>query len=403
MTSIKVKFRSSSVADKEGMLYFQVIHERVVKQFASGYNLYRDEWDNRTSQVRVLSPDENRRRYLSDIKRKLQRDIARLKCIVGGFERRDSLYTSDMVVSVFQNQNGENYLFGFMRDLIFRAGQLGKESSRENYETTLRSFMKFRRGEDLLLDEINSDLMVDYEVWLRQNGVSMNTSSFYMRNLRSVYNKAVEKKLVFQMNPFRHVYTGIDKTVKRAVSLKTIRQLCELDFSHNPKLEYVRDLFMFSFYTRGMAFVDMAYLRKSDLKQGILTYRRRKTGQLLCIRWEECMQKIIHKYEIKESIYLLPIIKDEEMERKQYKNASHLVNLRLKKIGEMLGLSIHLTMYVARHAWASIAKSKNIPISVISEGMGHDSEMTTRIYLASLDTAVIDKANNLIIKSVFKE
>ena len=308
-----------------------------------------------------------------------------------------------MVVSVFQNQNGENYLFGFMRDLIFRAGQLGKESSRENYETTLRSFMKFRRGEDLLLDEINSDLMVDYEVWLRQNGVSMNTSSFYMRNLRSVYNKAVEKKLVFQMNPFRHVYTGIDKTVKRAVSLKTIRQLCELDFSRNPKLEYVRDLFMFSFYTRGMAFVDMAYLRKSDLKQGILTYRRRKTGQLLCIRWEECMQKIIHKYEIKESIYLLPIIKDEEMERKQYKNASHLVNLRLKKIGEMLGLSIPLTMYVARHAWASIAKSKNIPISVISEGMGHDSEMTTRIYLASLDTAVIDKANNLIIKSVFKE
>ena len=205
------------------------------------------------------------------------------------------------------------------------------------------------------------------------------------------------------MNPFRHVYTGIDKTVKRAVSLKTIRQLCELDFSRNPKLEYVRDLFMFSFYTRGMTFVDMAYLRKSDLKQGILTYRRRKTGQLLCIRWEECMQKIIHKYEIKESIYLLPIIKDEEMERKQYKNASHLVNLRLKKIGEMLGLSIPLTMYVARHAWASIAKSKNIPISVISEGMGHDSEMTTRIYLASLDTAVIDKANNLIIKSVFKE
>ena len=202
----------------------------------------------------------------------------------------------------------------------------------ENYETTLRSFMKFRRGEDLLLDEINSDLMVDYEVWLRQNGVSMNTSSFYMRNLRSVYNKAVEKKLVFQMNPFRHVYTGIDKTVKRAVSLKTIRQLFELDFSRNPKLEYVRDLFMFSFYTRGMAFVDMAYLRKSDLKQGILTYRRRKTGQLLCIRWEECMQKIVHKYEIKESIYLLPIIKDEEMERKQYKNASHLVNLRLKSI-----------------------------------------------------------------------
>ena len=71
-------------------------------------------------------------------------------------------------------------------------------------------------------------------------------------------------------------------------------------------------------------------------------------------------------------------------------------NKLLKEIAKMVGLSIPLTLYVARHSWASIAKSKNIPISVISEGMGHDSEMTTQIYLASLDTAVVDKANSMI-------
>lgn len=59
-----------------------------------------------------------------------------------------------------------------------------------------------------------------------------------------------------------------------------------------------------------------------------------------------------------------------------------------------------LTMHCARHCWASIAKSKNIPLSVISEGMGHDSEETTRIYLASLDTNVVDKANSLILKDL---
>ena len=86
--------------------------------------------------------------------------------------------------------------------------------------------------------------------------------------------------------------------------------------------------------------------------------------------------------------------------RNQYKNAAHLVNDKLKKIGRQLGLAIPLTSYVARHAWASIAKSKNIPISTISEAMGHDSENTTRIYLASLDTSVVDKANSLILKSL---
>lgn len=56
--------------------------------------------------------------------------------------------------------------------------------------------------------------------------------------------------------------------------------------------------------------------------------------------------------------------------------------------------------YISRHAWASIAKSKNIPVSTISEAMGHDSETTTHIYLASLDTSVVDKANSLILKSL---
>ena len=96
-----------------------------------------------------------------------------------------------------------------------------------------------------------------------------------------------------------------------------------------------------------------------------------------------------------------PLGRDPEADgRKQYKKTAHLVNQKLKKLGMRLGLSIPLTTYVARHAWASIAKSKNISLSVISEAMGHDSENTTRIYLASLDTSLVDKANSLILKSL---
>lgn len=151
-----------------------------------------------------------------------------------------------------------------------------------------------------------------------------------------------------------------------------------------------------------MSFVDMAYLRKKDLNNGILSYRRRKTGQQLFIKWEKCMQEIADKYNTEYSTYLLPVISPESgvEERKQYINTAHNVNRALKVIGKRLEIPIPLTMYVARHAWASIARSKNVPLSVISEGMGHDSEATTRIYLASLDTAAVDKANCLILKSL---
>lgn len=209
------------------------------------------------------------------------------------------------------------------------------------------------------------------------------------------------KELTQQQYPFKYVYTGIDKTVKRAVSLKTIRQIQNLDLSTNPLMDYARDIFMFSFYTRGMSFIDMAYLKKKDLQNGVLSYRRHKTDQQLFIKWEKPMQKIVDKYNTIESPYLLPIIKNNGKDpRREYKNASHLINRKLKVIGQMLEIPVTLTTYVARHAWANIAKSKNISISVISEAMGHDSENTTRIYLASLDASIVDKANSIILKSL---
>ena len=129
-------------------------------------------------------------------------------------------------------------------------------------------------------------------------------------------------------------------------------------------------------------------------------FRRRKTGQQLTVKWEKCMEDIIAKYgENTATRYLLPIITNPcSDERTQYRNAICRINVALKEVAGLAGLNIPLTMHVARHCWASVAKSKNIPLSVISEGMGHDSEETTRIYLASLDTSVVDKANSLILK-----
>lgn len=402
MATFQIKFRPSSINTKEGTLFYQVIHRRVSKQIRVGYKLFPDEWENLFSNHPVYK-NEKRKTYLTDLKTQIEADTHKLERIITELEQREGEYTSDEVVQLFRfrstvNRNG---FFAFTWNLIDQLNQIGRFRTAETYTTTLNSLMRFRENREILLESLNANLMMAYESYLKSTGLCPNSTSYYLRNLRAIYNRAVVAELTEQRFPFRYVYTGIEKTVKRAVPLNVIRKIKELDLDSYPAMDYARDMFMFSFYTRGMSFIDMAYLKKTDLTRGILSYRRKKTGQRLNIKWEKVMQGIIDKYDTSGSPYLLPVIKDlESDDRKQYKTVAHAINKNLKIVGERLGIAIPLTMYVARHAWASIAWSKNISLSVISEAMGHDSESTTRIYLASLDSATIDKANHLILNSI---
>lgn len=402
MATVKTKIRVSSVETKEGTLFYQVIHNRIARQINTRYKLYPSEWNNTRSEIVLPSDvDESRRNYLLQLKRTLIEDTKRLKNIISKLDQSGSIYITDKVVELYYTSSEGGGFIAFTQTQIKQLKQIGKRRTSETYTTALNSFVRFRGENDVSLEEFDSNLMVEYETYLKSIGICPNTTSFYMRSLRAIYNRAVEKELTLQRYPFKHVYTGIDKTIKRAIPLKTIRQIRDLDLTLNPMLDLARDIFMFSFYTRGMSLIDMAYLKKRDLHNGILSYRRQKTNQQLFIKWEKPMQEIVDKYDTSATPYLLPIIRDVEMDvRRAYKNAAHLINTKLKKLGEQLEIPIALTSYVARHTWASIAKSKNIPISTISEAMGHDSENTTRIYLASLDTSIVDKANNLIIKSL---
>lgn len=398
MASVKVKFRPSTQEGKEGTIYYQIIHKRVIRQVKTDYRILADEWDEKNGAVIIAT--DNRSPILHSVRERIKRDIKQLDTIISRLQGSCHEFTANDIVEIFHESVNEQSFSQFMENNIAQLKRLNRERTAETYTATLNSFMRFRKNNDILLDEISSDLMMEYEAYLKAQGVTMNTVSFYMRILRAAYNRTVEKGLTEQRNPFRHVYTGIDKTVKRAIPLKSIKRIKELDLSMKPSLDFARDMFLFSFYTRGMSFIDMAYLRKKDLQNGILSYRRRKTGQQLFIRWEKCMQEIIDKYPETGTDYLLPIIKTSGNERQQYRNAQRLVNNKLKEISAMTGLQTNLTMYVSRHSWASAAKSKNIPISIISEGMGHDSEATTQIYLASLDSSLIDKANGMILKNL---
>ena len=400
MASIKVKFRPSTVADHEGTIYYQIIQERKVRQIPTNYKVYPAEWDERRSMIKTTLGSE-RKSFILSIRERIRWDIERLTKIDRKLDANGLVYTADDIIDEFSRYAHEYSLFNYMESIIAKLKHNGKIRTSETYKSTLNSFKKFREDEDIMLDCITSETMEGYEAWHRNRGVAPNTISFYTRVLRAVYNRAVEDDIVENRNPFRHVYTGVDKTVKRALPLTVIKKIKALDMSLNPALDYARDMFLMSFYLRGMSFIDMAFLKKSDRKSGYITYRRRKTGQQLIIEWTKEMQMILDKYPENKSDYLLPVIRISGVnELCTYRNTGYNINHNLKRIAAMVGVTIPLTLYVARHSWASAAKAKGIPLSVISEGMGHDSEATTQIYLASLDTSVVDKANSIILKSL---
>ena len=399
MVSIKLKFRASLKAGKEGSLYYQVIYNRMVRQISTPHKIFPEEWNPDIEDL-IIKPPSPRLNYLESINRTIRCDMERVHHIVRGWVDDGKSFTIDEIVEAYHEQTSGNTLFAYMERMIAMYWKQGQYRTSETYSTTLNSFKRFRADVDVGLEDIDSGLMETYESYLKQNDLSPNTISFYLKHLRAVYNRAVDDELIMDRKPFKRVSTAIEKTPKRAISLRNIKRLKALDCSQNPSRKFARDMFLFSFYTRGMSFVDIAYLQKKNLKGDVLFYRRKKTNQQLMIHWEGCMQEILKSYGADTSSpYLFSIIKEPSNNpRKQYQNALFLINRHLKDIGKGLGLHQPLTMYCARHSWASIARDEGIPLSVISEGMGHDSEKTTQIYLASLKTEVIDKANRKILK-----
>lgn len=399
MTRIEVLLRPSRHNVAERAVCYRVSRDGKAHLLKTNYIVMDEEWDEETNSVFVVPGA--RSSYLLQVQHAVQKDVVRLEDIVARLDERVQGYSAMDVAKLFVKQAKSNMFCPFMREVIGKLRRMGKVRTAETYEAALRSFMAFRKHRDVALDMMDSDMMQMYEAYLKKRGVTKNTSSFYMRIMRAVYNRAVERQITSQRMPFRHVYTGVDKTLKRAVGMKEVRRLKALELNKRPALAFARDMFLFSFYTRGMAFVDMAFLKKDALRNGFLTYNRRKTGQQITIKWERCMQEIVERWGKVDSRYMLSIIRWDIMdERRQYKNAQGAVNANLKKVGAMAGMKMPLTMYVARHSWASIARNRNVPLAVISEGMGHDSESTTRIYLASLDNSAIDRANAMILRMV---
>jgi len=241
--------------------------------------------------------------------------------------------------------------------------------------------------------------------YLRQAGSQPNTILFYTRILKAVFNKAQREELpgTAARFPFKNLSISHAKPRKRAVSEETIQELANLDLQDNLHLELSRDIFLFSFYSCGIPFVDIALLKINNIQGQYLLYNRAKTGQPLQDRLFEPQQAIIDKYK-NTSPYLFPIIKAKDVPiYKQYQSGLRKHNRHLKELSQLLNLPTVLTSYVSRHSWASIAKWSGVPLTIISEGLGHSNEKTTYAYLASLKQSTLDEANEKLLMRISPE
>lgn len=404
MATVKVKFRASSVPGKEGTLYYHLIHQRNLRWISTDYHVFPEEWNDKKSTI-IVSNRTDRQAHLQLIQSKIDWEMKQVQRIIHDKKVDGVPYSIDDIAKEIQQLPPSQSVFAFFQQQIAKKEQMQCVGTKNNYTSAANRFIEFRNYEDLAFSQMTSEMMEMYQAWLRNRGISQNSVSFYLRTLRTLYNKAVESGQAPPTDIFTHVQTVNVRTAKRAITVKDIRNIEKLELPRESSLDKARDLFLLSFYLRGMAFVDMAFLKKSDLKCGLISYNRRKTHQNLNIEWMKPMQAIIDKYaeQIKDSPYLLPILTGKETAPyTAYRKVEYNTNYNLKKIGQIIGLKIPLTTYVARHTWASIALHMNIPIAAISEGMGHNSYKTTQIYLQSLDVATINEANEKIIRKIFK-
>jgi len=425
MTSIQFHLRPSSRGKEyEGSLFIRAIHRRKALSITTPLHLFPSEWNKEHRKVIYHPEGVSRFLYLSEVEKMMVVEKELLFSIISSLEEQGEFSVTD-IVRLYRLRKSGVPMLPFVEKLADHLTTNGQFRTARAYRTTSRSLTHFAGKNNFTLTDIRPSLLKEFEEDMVEKGKSMNTVSFYMRNLRAIYNRAIHDSLVEspKKNPFEGVYTGVEQTKKRALSREDMallsRDLLSIKTKKAPKnpeaLSAAQRFFLFSFHARGMSFVDVAFLKKSDIRNNILTYRRRKTGQQLEMAVSVEMRRIIDSFrdKTKDSPYIFPIIKTPGInEYRQYESGLKRQNLLLKKLSSHFGLgrspiqlstlNFQLTTHMSRHTWASLAKELNFPLAVISEGLGHTSEKTTSIYLSSFDRTVLDSMNRKISRAVKK-
>ena len=286
------------------------------------------------------------------------------------------------------------------------------------YTAAMNSFVRFSREKGLSMkakEVFTPGRLKEYEYWLRGRDAEWNTVSTYLRTLKAVYNRMVGDKLLpYDRKTFSDVYTKVESQTKRSLSAEQMGILLHADFESLPKeVQVALAYFLLMFLFHGMPFIDLAYLRKRDLKGDTISYCRHKTGRQITVRVPPEAKALLDRFahSATGSIYLLPILEgeregggknDSEKLYHCYGKALGRFNRLLGKMAKLLLGNVGVSSYTARHSWATLAFHAGIPIGIISKALGHSSIKVTETYLKPFENERIDVANNELIGAIPK-
>lgn len=296
----------------------------------------------------------------------------------------------------------------FMTKVISELKEEERYATAHIHQSALNAFTDFCKSKNIFFNQVNRVTLKKFESHLRNKQLSWNTVSTYMRALRSDYNKAVDQNLAQDNSRlFRHVFTGVKNNVKRALEPEEMNKLL---YGTPPKalpqeLEQCRAWANLTFQLRGMPFVDLAHLHKSDLQGNTLSYLRCKTGSEIVVDIPPSAIELINKYQTTDpdSPYLLPILSGKvtgEKKYTEYQLVLRNMNYNLMRLATKCGVTAKVSSYTTRHTWATLAKYCNFSEQLICDAMGHSSVKVTETYLKSFKGEEISKANMTIISYV---
>lgn len=380
-------------------IVLQILHKRKKKIIYTGCRIMECDFDVEKQKVSLSAESILSEREAQKINHVIRKKRKELCAKIDSYEAQGIDYTlCDLNDKPIRQK--QIWFLKYMEEQISAKRDAGLDGTADAYKSTRNSFCHFLKGKDISASEVTPKLIRLYADFLKGAGDSENTVAYYMRNLKTIYNRIVtdgfKPTCAF---PFKVAKTTISKTPKRAITREILINVARMKFipKKESHLELARDIFMFSFYCQGTAFVDIIRLEKTSIVAGNITFSRQKSKQPIHIAIFPQIEELMNKYK-NDTDYVFPIldVEDSRSLYVQYKLALQRVNYGLKIIGKRLGLDYSLTTYMARHTWATLLKELGVPVSIISEGLGHSSEDMTRIYLKEFDRSVLDEVNRKV-------
>lgn len=404
MASFKIKlFLGKTLKGGKHPLVLQTIHNRKRKIISLGLSTSRENWNTELS--RFIPPEKNyktKNKMLSSIEDKAED-------ILLNFKKESRPFSSEVFFERFNLREKQTTLFEVYTEVILELDRKEKVNTANIYKNSINVLSEFCGKRQISLYDVNYRFLKNFEAFLFQKGNTGGGVHHHMRCVRAIMNESIRRGYLdsegypfsTQFNKKGYSLSHLkSKATPRALSSEDMTKVKNLDIKSYPHLILSYDLFMFSYYARGMNFSDIAMLKWSHIYNGRINYNRSKTSKSLNQKINGPIEEILRQYKCNNSEYVFPILKEYHetgaQQKHRIKKCLKKLNGDLKEIGGICEIAIDLTSYVARHTYATTLKQKGLSIEVISEAMGHSELSTTKAYLEKFSNEVLDKTDELL-------